>query len=327
MTGQQRASIAKRSLLVALFAMGLVVLGVWLALRSPMLGRAMADALLRDQGQEWRLRSMSPFLRPPRPPVALLARCSWARASGGLFAPREAGLNRRHPASGLQGVGRRAAAELRGEENARAPGPPSNVARPPGSRVATGSIPLVYLLMKDSWDGRAPRPRELEFRRTVAASRTVDDDDDKEDDPMSTAVPTSPRHEAPPERGPISHRADPRRVLAWAGPIAEHRRALLSMNLPYWGVALLAALYGLAKPELQRALNNRGRGRSVRRGDAWRLAVVVAGVTTPGGRPRAWRAGLRLQACVYAAVALLAVAAVVEALEFIYLVPLFVPQG
>ena len=229
---------------------------------------------------------------------------------------------------------------------------------------------------------------------------------------MATAVPTSPRRAAPPERSPTARRPDPRRVLAWAGPITEHRRALLAMNLLYWCDALLTALYGLAHPELQRALNDAagvafgatgpfalvgsayGTGQTLRaialtfvvnlllgsfafltvpsailpffgllagvyRAALWGLLFAPAGalplgalllhlptiaiegeayvvamlgvwlwwwpvVTTPGGRLRAWRAGLRLQARVYAAVALLlAVAAVYEALELIYLVPHF----
>jgi hypothetical protein len=228
---------------------------------------------------------------------------------------------------------------------------------------------------------------------------------------MATSAPTRPEQRAQlqPARG--SHVPGFRRAIAWvAVPLVAHRRALLAMNLLYWGVALLAALYGLAHPELQRALVGAAgvafgatgplapvggayeTGQLVQaialtlvvnllvgslgmltvpsaiipffgllggmyRAVLWGLLFAPAGapppgtlllhlptiavegeayvvamlgvwlwwwpvVTTPGARRRAWLAGLRLQARVYAAVALLlAVAAIYEALELIYLVP------
>jgi hypothetical protein len=41
---------SKRSILVVGLALGLGALGAWLALQSPILARAMADSLLREQG-------------------------------------------------------------------------------------------------------------------------------------------------------------------------------------------------------------------------------------------------------------------------------------
>ena len=205
-----------------------------------------------------------------------------------------------------------------------------------------------------------------------------------------------------------------RTALNWVfAPLAAHPRALLTLNLMYWGTALLAALYALTNPGLQQTLLAgvgeafSGTGVLATLGNAYStgevlsaialtfvvnlvvgtfaeltllsavvpffgilfglvravlwglifapsgvwpvgalphaLTAVVEGeayivamlgvwlwwwpvVRTPGGRWHAWMAGLHLQARIYAAVVtLLAVAAIYEALELIYLVPLLVP--